>query len=79
MKKTFNLNCTMEERWIPYFMSFLSQMEFMGKLGYSAPIAFHTDGSNDFKPEFKADIIVDRVEPVARYKLILADVLYDAR
>ena len=55
-KKTFIISCTMEERWINHFLSFLSYMEFCGKIGHSSLVGFYSDGDGDFRPEFKTDI-----------------------
>lgn len=52
-KVTFNVECTMEERWVPYFISFLKQMEYNGIVGHSGVVAINADGDGDFHPEFK--------------------------
>lgn len=53
--KTFNVECTMEERWIPYFISFLKKMQYNGLVGYSGVVAFMADGDGDFRPKFETD------------------------
>ena len=78
MKKTFYITCTMEERWIDTFMSFLHEMQMYGIWGNSGIIAFYSDGDGDFKPEFKSDIGWDKVygtnpSPTG------VDTLFDAR
>lgn len=64
-KKTFTITCTMEERWINQFMSFLKYMEGCGKQGHSCRVGFYSDGDGDFRPIFNADVSWDREE--ARY------------
>lgn len=63
MKKTFNVEVTMEERWIPHFMSMLKRMERLGRLGSSRSVCLFADGDGDFRPEFKADIEFYEVQP----------------
>ena len=53
MKKTFNIKCTMEERWIDSFLSMLRYMEACGKIGHSTLIGFYSDGDGDFRPLFE--------------------------
>lgn len=53
--KTFTVECTMNERWIPYFMSFLKKMEYNGLVGHSGVVAFMSDGGGDFRPKFRTD------------------------
>lgn len=55
-EKTFNVECTMEERWIPYFISFLKKMQYNGLVGYSGVVAFMSDGDGDFRPKFETDV-----------------------
>ena len=55
-EKTFTISCTMEERWINHFLSFLNYMEFCGKIGHSSLIGFYSDGDGDFRPNFDIDI-----------------------
>ena len=52
MEKTFTIECTMEERWIPEFLAMLQTMEGWGHLGHSGLIGFFADGDGDFRPEF---------------------------
>lgn len=52
-KKTFVIQCKMEERWIDDFCSMLKYMEFCGNAGHSAAVGFYSDGDGDFRPEFK--------------------------
>lgn len=55
MKKII-VECQMEERWIPHFLSFLRQMEIMGNVGTSDLLAFYVDGDGDFRPKFQTDV-----------------------
>ena len=50
--KTFNIEVTMEERWIDYFCSMLKYMEHCGDIGHSEIISFYSDGDGDFRPNF---------------------------
>lgn len=53
--KTFNIEVTMEERWIDDFCSMLEYMRYCGSIGHSAIIGFYADGDGDFRPKFKID------------------------
>ena len=44
MRKTFNIEVTMNERWINDFCSMLRWMENCGKLGHSSIVGFYSDG-----------------------------------
>lgn len=55
MKRTFNIEVTMEERWIDYFCSMLRYMEHCGDIGHSEILMFYSDGDGDFRPKFKID------------------------
>lgn len=50
--RTFNVECTMEERWVPYFAAFLKQMQYNGNIGHSSVLAMYADGNGDFHPSF---------------------------
>ena len=54
--KEFNVNVTMEERWIPCFQSFLHYMHSMGNRGHRGLVGFYADGDGDFRPTFTFDI-----------------------
>ena len=76
---TFTIECTMRERWVPYFLSMLAYMEELGNLGSSRKVALYSDGDGDFRPKF--EITVDpsldlkKVEPKEDIK---GNRLYDA-
>lgn len=55
-EKTFKIKCTMEERWIPHFLTMLQVMEHNGNIGHSGVVAFMSDGDGDFRPKFKSNI-----------------------
>lgn len=55
-KKTFSVECTMEERWIPHFLGMLKKMESYGKLGHSAKVTLFSDGDGDFRPKFVSEV-----------------------
>jgi hypothetical protein len=60
-KKTFNIEVTMEERWVDYFCSFLKYMESCGNMGHSALVGFYSDGDGDFRPKFDFDIEYNKI------------------
>ena len=53
--KTFTVECTMEERWIPEFYMFLAKMQTNGEMGHSELLGFYSDGDGDFRPKFEFD------------------------
>lgn len=63
MEKKFTIDCQMEERWIPHFMSMLKRMEMLGNIGSSRTVGIYADGDGDFRPKFNANIEYDAVEP----------------
>lgn len=52
---TFNVTCTMPERWADAFCSMLSMMEKNGNIGHSSIIGFYSDGDGDYRPKFQID------------------------
>lgn len=52
---TFNVQCTMDERWVDAFCSMLHYMENCGNKGHSSLIGFYADGDGDFRPNFEID------------------------
>lgn len=54
--RTFTVECTMEERWVPEFYAFLNRMQQDGVLGHSELLGFYSDGDGDFRPKFKFSI-----------------------
>jgi hypothetical protein len=73
--KTFTIECIMNERWIPHFMSMLKYMEQLGGLGGSRKVALYSDGDGDFRPKFNTDEIFKIEPPVLDLD---GDRLYDA-
>lgn len=55
----------MEERWIPYFLAFLMQMQKNGEQGHSETLAFFSDGDGDFRPHFKF-LVDDEIEAASQ-------------
>lgn len=51
----FTIKCSMKDRWVPYFISFLKRMSADGEIGHSELIGFYADGDGDFRPKFKFD------------------------
>lgn len=78
-KKTFNIQVTMEERWVDYFCSFLKYMEFCGDVGHSAQVSFYADGDGNFSPKFEFDIEYENKEGIPRDNLYnKAEFMWDA-
>lgn len=77
MEKTFTVEATMEERWIPHFLNMLGAMQENGAIGHSGVVGMYSDGDGDFRPKFRVDMHYGNVEPSERtdYKI---DAIYDA-
>lgn len=69
-KKTFNIQVTMEERWIDYFCSFLSYMQACGNWGHSAELSFYADGDGDFRPKFEFDIDYEKKDGIPHHQIL---------
>ena len=78
-KKTFNIEVTMEERWIDYFCSFLKYMQSCGDMGHSAEVSLYADGDGDFRPKFEFDIEYEKKDGIPRDMLCnKAEYMWDA-
>lgn len=76
-QKTFTVEVTMEERWIPHFLNMLGAMQKNGAIGHSGVIGIYADGDGDFRPKFHTDMHYNYVEPSKRnYRKV--DAIYDA-
>ena len=49
----FTIQCEMKDRWVPYFLSMLRYMEYLGRIGASRKVSLYADGDGDFDPKFK--------------------------
>ena len=49
----FNIKVTMKDRWVPYFLSMLKRMEYLGGVGSSRLVSIFSDGDGDFRPKFE--------------------------
>lgn len=78
MEKTFTIEATMEERWIPHFLSMLNAMQENGAIGHSGVVGMYADGDGDFRPKFRADMHYGNVEPSVRNDYKIVDAIYDA-
>ena len=79
--KTFTITCTMKERWINQFMSFLDYMEHNGKIGHSCRVGFFADGDGDFRPTFDIDREYKKTEghwKELEKQLPVPEVIFDA-
>ena len=75
--KKFTVECEMNERWIPHFLSMLKYMQQLGGQGSSRKVALYADGDGDFRPkfEFSPDLLPETKTPVKDFD---GDRLYDA-
>ena len=48
MIKNFSVNVQMEERWVPFFCSFLKNLEHNSNIGQSYVVGFYADGDGAF-------------------------------
>ena len=80
--KTFNIEVTMNERWVDDFCSMLKWMESCGNLGHSSIVGFYSDGDGDFRPKFKIDTEFNKTEGYWRKdhgdRIPDLEVIYDA-
>lgn len=67
-KVTFNIQVTMEERWVNDFCSMLKWMESCGNLGHSSLVGFYADGDGDFRPKFKIDREFEKTQGIWQHK-----------
>ena len=74
--KTFNIEVTMNERWVDNFCSMLKYMEHCGNIGHSSLVGFYSDGDGDFRPKFKIDTEFNKVDGFKKEKT--PEVIYDA-
>jgi hypothetical protein len=49
----FKIECEMEARWVPHFVSMLKYMQYLGSVGSSRRVTIYADGDGDFRPRFK--------------------------
>lgn len=81
MEKTFNIEITMNERWVDDFCSFLKYMESCGNSGHSCIVGFYADGDGDFRPKFNINIEYNKTEGIPKEKLLdtaIPEVIFDA-
>lgn len=78
--KTFNIEVTMNERWIDDFCSMLKWMESCGNIGHSSVVGFYSDGDGDFRPKFNIDMEFNKVDGHRKEDLPLPklEVIFDA-
>jgi hypothetical protein len=62
--KKIIIEATMRERWIPYFLSMLRHMEYLGKIGSSRKVSIFSDGDGDFQPKFEFNTDFEIKKPV---------------
>lgn len=78
-RKTFNIEVTMEERWINDFCSMLKWMEKCGDIGHSSRIGFYADGDGDFHPKFNIGTDFNHTSGIRKlYSPTKLEVFYDA-
>jgi hypothetical protein len=71
----FTLSVDMEERWVPYFMSMLKHMEYLGNIGSSRTVSIYSDGDGGFRPKFNTDVEWEKKKPATDN---FGNVTYDA-
>lgn len=76
MIKNFSIDVKLEERWIPYFCSFLKKLEDNSNAGHSSIIGFYADGDGDFRAKFKPRVDYDLKDPYLTSKV--CEKIYDA-
>lgn len=59
----FTIEYEMEDRWVPYFLSMLKYMQYLGSIGASRVVALYSDGDGDFRPKFKPSVNFEVVQP----------------
>lgn len=75
----FNIEVTMEERWVNDFCSMLKKIESNGNIGHSSTIAIYADGDGDFRPKFKIDIPFEQVQGIDKQDILWKpEVMFDA-
>ena len=75
-RKKFTIECNMEERWVPHFLSMLKYMQQLGSQGSSRNVTLYADGDGDFRPKFTWDeSLPSNVKPI---KDVDGDRTYDA-
>lgn len=73
----FTIECDMEDRWIPHFLSMLKYMELLGKEKKSRIVCINSYGYADFRPVFNWDkSLPDNVLPSSESSK--GDRMYDA-
>jgi len=48
-----DIRADIPDRWAPYFLKMLKDMEFLGKIGSSRLLTFFSDGDGDYHPKFE--------------------------
>ena len=76
---TFNIQVTMNERWVDDFCSMLKYMEKNGAIGHSSLVGFYADGDGDFRPHFDIDREFDKKEGIPRERINgKPEIMFDA-
>lgn len=63
LNKKFVIEVEMKEKWVPYFMSMLEEMERLGNEGRGKVVGIYSGGELDFKPKFNVDFEYETKEP----------------
>mgnify|MGYP003638962575 CR=1 FL=1 len=61
----FLIKCRMRKRWVPHFQSMLKYMQYLGEIGSSREVTLFSDGDGDFRPKFKFNLEVEKVDPIS--------------
>lgn len=76
---TFNIEVTMNKRWINDFCSMLKWMEACGQIGHSSFVGFYADGDGDFRPEFNIHTDYKKTDGIKRENIAgIPEIMFDA-
>lgn len=79
MNVKFNIEVTMEDRWVNDFCSMLKWMEHCGTIGHSSFVGFYADGDGDFRPKFSIGIDFEQKDGIPKSKIVWKpEIMFDA-
>lgn len=79
MDVTFNIEVTMEDRWVDDFCSMLKWMERCGEIGHSSFVGFYADGDGDFRPKFSIGTVFEQKDGIPKSEILQKpEIMFDA-
>lgn len=76
---TFNIEVTMNKRWVNDFCSMLKWMESCGQVGHSSFVGFYADGDGDFRPEFNIHTDYQKTDGIKQENIAsIPEIMFDA-